>query len=609
MELEEYKKLEEENFEFIDKNNKNIVYIKDKNVIIRLSDYSNYNQVTTGRHLIKVVFDRETNLSYYAPRSRDVILLTDSSFMMATKFEGVRKTLYENFLSIYDHETVYDNTDILMPDKPTVVVNRKNHVLKLNDEKFCVVNYTLESGGLPINAVLGPYDIKYRNEYIKLMKNGINPHYIDLYIKHKDYVLNHRGKTYRQFEIPKKHSNDMRTIKEPLERFKEIQKDMTEVLVASFKVNSSKLFRGLAKNKKLNSDKAVKANFINAKGRDSMYAYIPGRSASKCVNDICATMDKTDCTHSDILKLDIAKFFESISWEYVKNKCQFFIGGLEEHDPFVRFIKKVVVDENDQLYMGNPVSGIISNLVLLKAWSDIRLRLSYYKIQSFIYADDMTFISTDENRPYLPTKHIIKVVNTCLRDNGLHNIKLNEKKVKYRKNQERTVLGITLKTVRGGMELGIPRHNIRKLRAAAHNLGEAEELDRSDMRYIMGYYNYLYTAISNAASYKHRQRITKYMFNDTDFLVKVLGIDRINSYEDLVSVYDDNDIYLHTGLYYTISSNDEVKSIYDRKKLEYGLRDNFFDFVSTKLKTSQEKEELRIKIENRTEEDALYAKQ
>ena len=100
MELEEYKKLEEENFEFIDKNNKNIVYIKDKNVIIRLSDYSNYNQVTTGRHLIKVVFDRETNLSYYAPRSRDVILLTDSSFMMATKFEGVRKTLYENFLSI-----------------------------------------------------------------------------------------------------------------------------------------------------------------------------------------------------------------------------------------------------------------------------------------------------------------------------------------------------------------------------------------------------------------------------------------------------------------------------------------------------------------------------
>ena len=131
--------------------------------------------------------------------------------------------------------------------------------------------------------------------------------------------------------------------------------------------------------------------------------------------------------------------------------------------------------------MGNPVSGIISNLVLLKAWSDIRLRLSYYKIQSFIYADDMTFISTDENRPYLPTKHIIKVVNTCLRDNGLHNIKLNEKKVKYRKNQERTVLGITLKTVRGGMELGIPRHNIRKLRAAAHNLGEAEELDRSDI--------------------------------------------------------------------------------------------------------------------------------
>ena len=99
------------------------------------------------------------------------------------------------------------------------------------------------------------------------------------------------------------------------------------------------------------------------------------------------------------------------------------------------------------------------------------------------------------------------------------------------------------------------------------------------------------------------------MFNDTDFLVKVLGIDRINSYEDLVSVYDDNDIYLHTGLYYTISSNDEVKSIYDRKKLEYGLRDNFFDFVSTKLKTSQEKEELRIKIENRTEEDVLYAKQ
>lgn len=609
MKLEEYKKLEEENFEFIDKNNKNIVYIKDKNVIIRLSDYANYNQVRTGRHLIKVVFDRETDLSYYAPRSRDTLLSTDSSFMMTTKFEGIRKTLYENFLYAYDHKTVYDNTGVLMPDKPTVAVNRKNHVLKLNDEKFCVINYKLESGGLPVNAVLGPYDIKYRNEYIKLMKNGINPHYIDLYIKHKDCVLNHKGKTYRQFEIPKKHSNDMRTIKEPLERFKEIQKDMTEVLVASFKVNSSKLFRGLAKNKKLNSDKSVKANFINAKGRDSMYAYIPGRSAGKCVNDICNTMDNLGCTDSDILKLDIAKFFESISWEYVKNKCQFLIGGLNENDPFVRFIRKVVVDENDQLYMGNPVSGIISNLVLLKVWSDIRLRLSYYNIQSFIYADDMTFISTDEKRTYLPTKHIIKVVNTCLRDNGLHNIKLNEKKVKYRKNNERTVLGITLKTVSGGMELGVPRCNIRNLRAAVHNLGKAEEFDRSDMRYIMGYYNYLYSAISNAASYKHKQRITNYMFNDTNFLVRVLGIDKINSYEDLELVYADNDVYIHTGLYYTISRNDEVKAIYDRKRMEYGFRDNFFDFVSTKLKTSQEREELRIKEENRTEEDASYAKQ
>lgn len=365
---------------------------------------------------------------------------------------------------------------------------------------------------------------------------------------------------------------------------------------------------GLAKNKKMNSDKSVKANFIKAKGRDSMYAYIPGRSAGKCVNDICNTMDNLGCTDSDILKLDISKFFESISWEYVKNKCQFLIGGLNENDPFVRFIKKVVVDENDQLYMGNPVSGIISNLVLLKAWSDIRLRLSYYNIQSFIYADDMTFISTDEKRTYLPTKHIIKVVNTCLRDNGLHNIKLNEKKVKYRKNNERTVLGITLKTVSGGMELGVPRCNIRNLRAAVHNLGKAEELDISDMRYIMGYYNYLYSAISNESSYKHKQRITKYIFNDTDFLVKVLGIDRINSIEDLGRIYGDNEIYLHTGLYQTISSNNELKALYDRKRVEHGLLDNFFDFISTKLKVSQEKEELRRKEENRTEEDALYAK-
>ena len=608
MELEEYRKLEEENFEFIDKNNKNIIYIKDRNIIIRLSDYANYQNIKTGRQLIKVVFDRETGLSYYRPRSRDTDLSTDSSFMMTTKFEGIRKTLYENFMTVYDHGTVYDNTTVLMPDKREVLINRKNHVLKLNDEKFCVLNYKLESAGLPINDVLGPYDLKYRNEYIKLMKNGINPYYIDLYIRHKDYVLNHKGKTYRQFEIPKKHSNDMRTIKEPLERFKEIQRDMTEALVANFKLNSGKLFRGLAKNKKMNSDKSVKANFIKAKGRDSMYAYIPGRSAGKCVNDICNTMDNLGCTDSDILKLDISKFFESISWEYVKNKCQFLIGGLNENDPFVRFIKKVVVDENDQLYMGNPVSGIISNLVLLKAWSDIRLRLSYYNIQSFIYADDMTFISTDEKRTYLPTKHIIKVVNTCLRDNGLHNIKLNEKKVKYRKNNERTVLGITLKTVSGGMELGVPRCNIRNLRAAVHNLGKAEELDISDMRYIMGYYNYLYSAISNESSYKHKQRITKYIFNDTDFLVKVLGIDRINSIEDLGRVYEDNEIYLHTGLYQTISSNNELKALYDRKRVERSLLDNFFDFISTKLKVSQEKEELRRKEENRTEEDAVYAK-
>lgn len=117
MELEEYRKLEEENFEFIDKNNKNIIYIKDRNIIIRLSDYANYQNIRTGRQLIKVVFDRETGLSYYGPRSRGTYLSTDSSFMMTTKFEGIRKTLYENFMTNYDHETVYDNTTVLMSNK------------------------------------------------------------------------------------------------------------------------------------------------------------------------------------------------------------------------------------------------------------------------------------------------------------------------------------------------------------------------------------------------------------------------------------------------------------------------------------------------------------
>lgn len=595
MDIEEYSKLEEEQFEFIGKM-KDIVYIKKDKKIIKLSSFSPvYENIVNDKYydyyFKTITLDEESGLSMDYLIGYDIGV--DKSLMISS-FKELRKYCYENYINNYDVPNI-DNNGL---DDDSMDSGNKNHVLRVDDKYFVIVNYDdgNVNGKSFIKRVYGSYDIKYINEYIKLMKRGIKPIMLDLYFRNKDMVLNHKGKTYREFQIPKKNGKGFRNIKEPYDNFKVIQKKLNEILEEIYKSSDARLRYKLKKSVDLRKNEDVVSIFLNR--NNQMYAYTKGKSALNCVTEIIFDMRDKEIIDSDVLKLDFSKFFESINWENIKNKCHMLIGGNDEKDPYVRFLKKIILDENDKLYMGNPISGTLSNIVMLKTWSDIRLRLSYMKVLGYIYADDMTFISYDPNRTHLPVSKIIKTIKACLRDNGLHNIKINEDKTTYQKGNDRRVLGVNIiKDDKGGIRMGIPKKSVLRLRALAHNYGNSNDHDENEALKIVGAYSYFTSVLNlNKGSLMYRRNIDSRIFSDGKFFEKLLKLDTVKSEKDLRNIIDNKEAFISGHLLSLLMREDHLlEDRYDEIKKRYKISMGYNSFITRLVSIAKsEVDELKI---------------
>lgn len=595
MDIEEYSKLEEEQFEFIGKM-KDIVYIKKDKKIIKLSSFAPvYENIVNDKYydyyFKTITLDEKSSLSMDYLIGYDIGV--DKSLMISS-FKELRKYCYENYINNYDVPNI-DNNDL---DDDSMDSGNKNHVLRVDDKYFVIVNYDDGdvNGRSFIKRVYGSYEIKYINEYIRLMKRGIKPVMLDLYFRNKDMVLNHKGKTYREFQIPKKNGKGFRNIKEPYDNFKVIQKKLNEVLEEIYKSSDARLRYKLKKSVDLRKNEDVVSIFLNR--NNQMYAYTKGKSALNCVTEIIFDMRDKEIIDSDVLKLDFSKFFESINWENIKNKCHMLIGGNDEKDPYVRFLKKIILDENDKLYMGNPISGTLSNIVMLKTWSDIRLRLSYMKVLGYIYADDMTFISYDPSRTHLPVSKIIKTIKACLRDNGLHNIKLNEDKTTYQKGNDRRVLGVNIiKDDKGGIRMGIPKKSVLRLRALAHNYGNSNDHDENEALKIVGAYSYFTSVLNlNKGSLMYRRNIDSRIFSDGKFFEKLLKLDTVKSEKDLRNIIDNKEAFISGHLLSLLMREDHLlEDRYNEIKKRYKISMGYNSFITRLVSIAKsEVDELKI---------------
>lgn len=595
MDIEEYSKLEEEQFEFIGKM-KDIVYIKKDKKIIKLSSFAPvYENIVNDKYydyyFKTITLDEESGLSMDYLIGYDIGV--DKSLMISS-FKELRKYCYENYINNYDVPNI-DNNGL---DDDSMDSGNKNHVLRVDDKYFVIVNYDdgNVNGKSFIKKIYGSYEIKYINEYIKLMKRGIKPVMLDLYFRNKDMVLNHKGKTYREFQIPKKNGKGFRNIKEPYDNFKVIQKKLNEILEMIYISSDNKLRYTLRRSAELRKNEDVVDIFLNRKNQ--MYAYTKGKSALNCVTEIIFDMRDKNLINSDVLKLDFSKFFESINWENIKNKCHTLIGGNDEKDPYVRFLKKIILDENDKLYMGNPISGTMSNIIMLKAWSDIRLRLSYMKVLGYIYADDMTFISYDPNRSHLPVSKIIKTIKACLRDNGLHNIKLNEDKTTYQKGNDRRILGINIiEDGEGKIRTGIPKKSVLRLRALAHNYGNSNDHDDNEALKILGAYSYFTSVLTlNRGNLMYRKNIDSRIFNNGKFFEKLLKLDTVKSERDLRNIIDNKEAFISSHLLSLLMREDHLlEDRYNEIKKRYKISMGYNSFITRLVSiTKSEVDELKI---------------
>lgn len=595
MDIEEYSKLEEEQFEFIGKM-KDIVYIKKDKKIIKLSSFAPvYENIVNDKYydyyFKTITLDEKSGLSMDYLIGYDIGV--DKSLMISS-FKELRKYCYENYINNYDVPNI-DNNGL---DDDSMDSDNKNHVLRVDDKYFVIVNYDdgNVNGRSFIKRVYGSYEIKYINEYIRLMKRGIKPVMLDLYFRNKDMVLNHKGKTYREFQIPKKNGKGFRNIKEPYDNFKVIQKKLNEILEEIYKSSDARLRYKLKKSVDLCKNEDVVSIFLNR--NNQMYAYTKGKSALNCVTEIIFDMRDKEIIDSDVLKLDFSKFFESINWENIKNKCHMLIGGNDEKDPYVRFLKKIILDENNKLYMGNPISGTLSNIVMLKTWSDIRLRLSYMKVLGYIYADDMTFISYDPSRTHLPVSKIIKTIKACLRDNGLHNIKLNEDKTTYQKGNDRRVLGVNIiKDDKGGIRMGIPKKSVLRLRALAHNYGNSNDHDENEALKIVGAYSYFTSVLNlNKGSLMYRRNIDSRIFSDGKFFEKLLKLDTVKSEKDLRNIIDNKEAFISGHLLSLLMREDHLlEDRYNEIKKRYKISMGYNSFITRLVSIAKsEVDELKI---------------
>lgn len=281
-------------------------------------------------------------------------------------------------------------------------------------------------------------DCKYDDIVMALVNNDITLIIANILNDCRDYLntisIRNNKDLYKHYRIPKKEKGKFRDIYEPIEILKEDCKILNKVLQSQF-------------------------NTKQKKNHTNQYAYIEERGI--------VDNAKIHRDNKNVVKLDLNKFFDTTKFEYVKN----YIKYLCKDELLLEELGIILTNkETGGLFMGNPVSGTLTNILMYKVSRILEGTCNKRGYNVSIYADDIT-ISTNNK---ISKEAAISIVNFAIEKSGLDELKINPDKTKKVKNQNRRICGVTINHEN---KLTVKRKDYENLRVMLYKLSRNENIN------------------------------------------------------------------------------------------------------------------------------------
>ena len=256
-----------------------------------------------------------------------------------------------------------------------------------------------------------------------------------------------------------------------------------EVLIRKKTGGTRKL---LIPNDELKDTQKSFAEFINQRFKKKMHPACHSYRKHKSI--LSNAIAHLSC--SVLVKLDIKDYFQSITFEQVKNTLELGLNSIDFHPEFdfiveygkdnltniqgylgtkeaQEVLKKLVYSDNG-LPQGAPTSPVISNLVLSNFDKEVYALVTSLNGAYTRYSDDITISFKEDSSQKVA--QVIKFVEAKLAENGF---KLNKKKGKInvlRPHQAQRICGVTINSGKPT----ISRKQRRLIRAAQHNAKQSK---------------------------------------------------------------------------------------------------------------------------------------
>ncbi len=275
-------------------------------------------------------------------------------------------------------------------------------------------------------------------------------------------LSNNLGKHYHKVEVPKK-SGGTRTLSIPDEALKKVQRAIVQSLL----------------------------EFENVSFHAKAYKY----------NSSITKNASPHVGKKKILKLDIYRFFDNISYSTVKEK----VFPAEKYSEQIRILLSMLCYYNEALPQGAPTSPIITNILMREFDNVLGEWCKKRNVDYTRYCDDMTFSGSFDE------KEIIDYVIPLLCGFGLI---LNDKKTKvFTSSQKQIVTGIVV-----NKKMNVSKAYKREIRKEVYfckkfgveNHIEHEEIQLSPERYLnslLGRINFVLQVCKNDKEFKEYKKI------------------------------------------------------------------------------------------------------
>jgi len=321
------------------------------------------------------------------------------------------------------------------------------------------VNYWSDNSSIMI------YEKKLIDKEFKNMIDNINNNSVILNDWMKELieadVVNRykRIPNYKSFDIPKK-NGEYRKIYDPEDNISEACTKLNYIL------------------------HHIMEKRIEKNNTDNIIAY----RIDKNIKNNAIPHDKSDI----VFKMDIENYFPSCKMHYYDNLFKHIFKITEKnyfgdnvdnvklkheainsaYDSVRPYLKRTLFGDNNGLFIGNVVSGTLSNILMIpfvRYINNILKKKYYNKVKFTMYADDMTFsVKRKDNKELkVSMRYLEFIVRKALNDLNYRSFKIKDSKSKIQSDQRRRITGLR---INHRNEVTIDRHQYTKLRSMLYKI-------------------------------------------------------------------------------------------------------------------------------------------